>query len=242
MVDQETHNPFPYIAQTVMVSVIDRMGRSGIPDRLDRKYLVSMAEGTQFQYRQAFRYLGLTTDSDEPTPLLVELVEAKQADRRELFGKIMLDRYPDLFGLPLDASRENFFTVLQDRYGVASETQRKKMLTFYVAAADYAKLPISASIRPSKSGTGRRKPAGRRKLPATNPAAEAAASASARHAEQGLRGENGGSSEQREISFGDAARATVVVNVRWWLGLPADQLLKLRELIREIEAVAGSGS
>lgn len=241
MVDEETPKPLPYTAHPVMLSLFDRMSRSGIPEKLDKKYLVGMAEGTQFQYRQGFRYLGLTTDSDEPTPLLVAIVNANQADRRELFGKIMSDRYPDLFGLPLNASREDFFTVLLERYGVASDIQRKKMLTFYVAAADYAKLPISASIRPDKPGTRRRKPIGRRRPPVTS-AAKSAAGAPEKRTDHSGREANGGSAEQGEISFGDAATATVVVNVRWWFGLPADQLLKLRELIKDIEALASSGS
>jgi hypothetical protein len=158
MAEEQTGHPLPAVAFKGVLGQIDRMAREGIPAKIDKKYLAGMAEGTQFQYRQAFRCLGLTTGDDQPTRLLPNLVNASSADRRELFGKIMLARWADLTGLPRDASRDDFFGVLQHRYAVASDIQRRKMLTFFVAAADYAGLQISPRIRPAKPGTWPRKP------------------------------------------------------------------------------------
>ena len=155
MADDETRNPVPAVAFKGVGEQIDRMAREGVPGKVDRKYLADKAEGTQFQYRQAFRYLGLTTSDDQPTPLLAELVHANPADRRELFAKIMLARWADLAGLP---SREDFFRVLRDHYSVKSDAQQRKTLTFFVHAADYAGLEISPGIRPATPGTGSRKP------------------------------------------------------------------------------------
>jgi hypothetical protein len=155
MADDETRTPVPAIAFKGEEELFDRMAREGIPDKFDRKYLADKAEGTQFSYRQSFRYQGLTTSDDQPTPLLAELVHANPADRRELFAKIMLDRWADLAGLP---SREAFCRVLRDRYKVKSDAQQRKMLTFFVHAADYAGLKISPGIRPARPGTGPRKP------------------------------------------------------------------------------------
>jgi hypothetical protein len=244
MADEEIVKPLPYVAFPVVLSQIDRMGgNEGIPGKLDKKYLVGMAEGTQFQYRQGFRYLGLTTNDDQPTPLLADLVRANQTDRRELFGKIMSTRWPDVTGLPSDASKDDFFAVLQDRYGVTSDVQRRKMLTFFVAAADYAGLRISPDIRPAKLGTGSRKPRGRRRTSrqASRPAKPAIHTPEA-HADPGGQEVNTMPAERQDISLGDAGSVSVIVNVARWWDLSDDQFTKLRKLIKDIEALGDSGS
>jgi len=230
MADEETRKPPPYVAAPRFMSEITRMGDEGVPDKINKRYLADMAVGTAFQYRMAFRSLGLTTDDDRPTSLLTELAEASPDDRPELFGMIMSDRYPDLTGLPLDASKDDFSRVLKDGYGVESDVQRRKMLTFFVAAADYAGLQISPHIRPTKARPGPRKPrAGRR----TSARASRPAKATARIPDDGP-------AERRDIDLGDAGSVSVIVNVRW-LDLSEDQFTKLRKLIKDIEALGDSG-
>lgn len=166
MADEETVKPPPAVACRGVLDLTDRMRNDGIPDRIDKRYLADMADGTQFQYRQSFRSLGLTTDDDRPTTLLEDLVNAGPADRPELFGMILSDRYPDLTGLSPEATKDDFFGVLRDHYRVASDMQRRKMLTFFVHAADYAKLQISPNLQPTRPGPGPRarttRPSGRR--------------------------------------------------------------------------------
>jgi hypothetical protein len=231
MADEETPKPLPPIALPTLITLIGRMGEEGIPDRVDKRYLAGMAHGTQFQYRQAFRALGLTADDDRPTSLLTDLVEASPDDRPELFGMIMSDRYPDLTGLPLDASKVDFFRVLRDQYDVKSDVQGRKMLTFFVHAADYAGLPIGPGLRPTKAGTGSRKSrASRRRTSAR----------ASRSAKGTVHIPDDGPAERRDISLGDAGSVSVVVNVRW-LDLSEDQFTKLRKLIKDIEALGDSG-
>lgn len=155
MADDQTGNPPAAIAFKGELDLIDRMAREGVPPKVDRKYLADKAEGTQFQYRQALRRQGLTTSDDTPTSLLRDLVNANEADRRELFAKIMLDRWADLAGLP---SKDDFFRVLEDRYNLTSKAQQRKTLTFFVHAADYARLDLSPGLLPARPGTGSRKP------------------------------------------------------------------------------------
>jgi hypothetical protein len=156
MADDETVNRVPAIAFKGVEDLWDRMAHEGIPDKFDRKYLADKAEGTQFGYRQSFRDMGLTTSDDRPTQLLRDLVNANTADRRELFAKILLDRWADLAVLP---SKDEFFRMLGDRYGLTSEAQQRKTLTFFVHAAGYAGLEISPDLRPARPGTGPRKSA-----------------------------------------------------------------------------------
>jgi hypothetical protein len=231
MADEEPPKPLPSIAWPTLIDRIGRIGEEGIPDKIDKVYLADMADTTQFQYRQAFRALGLTADDDRPTSLLADLVDASPGDRPELFGMIMSDQYPDLTGLPLDASKDDFFRVLRDQYDVKSDVQRRKMLTFFVHAADYAGLPISPGLRPTKAGTGTRKSrASRRRTSAR----------ASRSAKGTVHIPDDGPAERRDISLGDAGSVSVVVNVRW-LDLSEDQFTKLRKLIKDIEALGDSG-
>jgi len=235
MADDETPKPLPSIAFPTFLTRIERMADGGVPEKVDKRYLADMAATTQFQYRQAFRALGLTTGDDRPTSLLADLVEASPDDRPELFGMIMSDRYSDLTGLPLDATRDDFFSVLRDQYGAESDIQRRKMLTFFVHAADYAGLRISPGIRPTRAAPGSRKSkASRRTSARASRSAKATARTLAAH-------EDDGPAERRDIDLGDAGSVSVIVNVRW-LDLSEDQFTKLRKLIKDIEALGDSGS
>ena len=70
-----------------------------------------------------------------------------------MFGEIMTERFPELMNLPGNASKSDLISVLQS-YGVTSADQQRKILAFYVAAADYAGLPTSPHLRPTKARTG----------------------------------------------------------------------------------------
>lgn len=232
----------PPIAFPTFLARIVRMADEGVPEKVDKGYLDGMAVGTQFQYRQTFRSLGLTTGDDRPTPLLHELARTDRDSRPGLFGKIMSDRYPDLVGLPLDASNDDFFAVLRDHYGVTSSVQLKKMRTFFVAAADYAGLPISPNIKPSKPGPGSRRRGGNWHTSESVPrVATSTARTPAVRADHDERGAGGGAGRW-DIPLGGAASVSVVVNADRWWELPDDQLIKLRNLIKAIEALGDSGT
>jgi hypothetical protein len=218
------------------------MAAESVPEKIDMKYLDDLKGGTQYLYRQTYRSLGLTTDDDRPTPLLYKLVEADQADRPQLFGQIMSERYPDLTGLSLDATWDDFFRVLRDHYDVTSEAQQRKTLTFFVHAADYTGLEISPGLRPAKRGPGSRRPRAARQ--ADIPPSRSAKTTGVPEARADRSEREAGSRDagQRDLSFGDAESVLVTVNLRWWLDQPDETFTKLRKLIKEIEALGGSGS
>ena len=233
--------PPPSIARDRLVDQWDRMAVEGVPKRVDKEFLAELAGGTQYLYRQAYRSLGLTTDDDQPTQRLHDLVGADQAGRPKLFAEIMRERYPDLTGLSPDATWDDFFRVLREHYHVNSEAQQRKTLTFFVHAADYAGLEISPGLQPMHRGPGSRGPAGIRQAsePDSRPArATRAPAIRANRSERQASSEGAG--ERRDISLGDAGSVSVVVNVRW-LDLSEDQFTKLRKLIKDIEALGDSG-
>jgi Family of unknown function (DUF5343) len=181
MVDEAPGLSPPFVSHRTLLTQIERMESEGVPSKIDMHFLKQMAGGTQNHFRQALRSLGLIGEDARPTQLLYELVEARQGARAQLFAKIMTDRFPALYQLPPNASKSDFFAVL-DSYGVKSADQQRKILTFFVATADAAGMAVSTHIRPTKSHTGPRKPRnGRpRRAASRNPAENAE---SAAHAE-----------------------------------------------------------
>jgi hypothetical protein len=150
----------PYVSYRTLMTQVERMESEGVPSKIDKHFLSQMAGGTQNHFRQALRSLGLIGEEARPTQVLRDLVNERQG-RAALFAKIMADRFPALYQLPPDTSKSDFFAVLES-YGVKSAEQQRKILTFYVAAADAAGLPVSTHIRPTKSHTGPRRPVTRR--------------------------------------------------------------------------------
>jgi hypothetical protein len=161
MTDDEQGLSPPWVSFRTLLSQIERMEKEGIPSQIDTHFLVGMAGGTQNHFRHALRSLGLIDDDNRPTESLYEMVENPD-QRPELFRKVLLSRFPKFAQLPENASRSDFFAVL-DGYGVKGEDQRRKVLSFYVYAADYAGVPVSPHIRPTKSHPGPRKTGTKRK-------------------------------------------------------------------------------
>ena len=150
----------PYVSYRTVITQIERMDAEGVPSKIDKHFLGQMAGGTQMHFRQALRSLGLIDEDSRPTQALYDLLNEREG-RAALFAKIMADHFPALYQLPPDVSKSDFFAALEG-YGVKSADQQRKILTFYVAAADAAGIPVSTHIRPTKSHTGQRRPGTRR--------------------------------------------------------------------------------
>ena len=171
MTDETERTIPPSVSHTTLMSQVDRLRDEGIPTKIDKHFLIGMSGGTQYQFRHALRTLGFITEDDRPTPLLEKFVHAEQPERSTMFGEIMTGRFPELMNLPGNASKSDLLGVLQG-YGVTSADQQRKILAFYVAAADFAGLPTSPHVRPSKARTGPRRPrtsSRAKKKPAADP-------------------------------------------------------------------------
>lgn len=156
----------PYVSFRTIVTVLDKLKVDTIPQRLDRSYWGAfLSGGTGAQVVSALRFLGLADDEDRPTARLDELVN--QEDRSILMGAILRERYePVLRGLDLTRTTMGLINgAFTDAYKLEGATLRKAV-TFFIHAAQFAKMPLSNFIlkstrkgRPPKIG----KAAGRSK-------------------------------------------------------------------------------
>jgi Family of unknown function (DUF5343) len=149
----------PYVSFRTIVTVLDKLKVDTIPQRLDRSYWGSfMSGGVGAQVVSALRFLGLADDEDRPTARLDELVN--QEDRSILMAAILRDRYePVLRGIDLTRATMGLIDgAFKDAYKMEGETLRKSV-TFFIHAAQFAKMPLSSFIlkstrkgRPPKIG------------------------------------------------------------------------------------------
>jgi hypothetical protein len=159
----------PYVSFATLLNQIERMARDGVPKRIDKSYLVGMSGGTQNQFKQAMRSLGLINGDDEATGDLVRLVT--EDDRRPtILEAILRERFPDLVNLDLNATRGQLDDALQQCGGELGIDSRRKAATFYIHAAQFAGIPLSPHFKTGRTASGStsaRRPRRRRAAPAT---------------------------------------------------------------------------
>jgi hypothetical protein len=137
------------------------MEGEGVPSKIDKYFLSNMAGGTQNHFRHALRSLGLIDDEDRSTDALQALVSTPD-QRKAMFGELLRERFPRLVELDINASKSDFISVLEDAGMKSSETQRKA-IGFYVAAAEYAGIPVSNHVKSGRSPSPSRRVGARRK-------------------------------------------------------------------------------
>lgn len=150
MTDEDTRTVAPpYISFRSLNNMLDRFKSEGLPRRIDRSYWGSFLSGsTGAQTMVALRSLGLVDASDSPTELLERVSDesASAEDRKRILAEVLQQRYPDVIALDLArASWGQLEEVFKQKYNLDGETRRKAM-TFFINAAQYANIPLSNHI------------------------------------------------------------------------------------------------
>jgi hypothetical protein len=138
----------PYVAFGTLLNQIERMERDGVPARIDGSYLIGMAGGTRSQLKVCLRSLGLIDEDSHTTPVLIALAENPD-QRQEILAGILRGQFPELAALNGNATRGQLEETMTG-YGITNADTRRKAMGFYLAAADYAGIPLSPYLRPAK--------------------------------------------------------------------------------------------
>jgi len=145
----------PYnVAWSTFNHFLEGIDPETLPPKIDRSYLNTMSGNTQTYLISALRSFELIGPDREATPALKEL--AKNPDGRPAMIADLLGRYyPEIIELG-----KNNATVAQlddafRKWGLAGNTIRKAA-TFYMHAAQYAGVPLSAHWSVRKAGSGHR--------------------------------------------------------------------------------------
>ena len=163
----------PYVSYRTFRNFLESL-KSGVPSRIDRSYWGTKFSGsTGIQLVTALRFLSLVDESNAPTETLVQLVQADRERKRSQLRAILEQAYnPILKGLDLSRATPS---ELGERFAQAGATGDvgRKCLSFFVASAAEAGLPLSSFIleraKPRLAARARRRAPRRREPSPSSP-------------------------------------------------------------------------
>lgn len=141
----------PYFAFQTLLNQLDFMKERGVPNRIDRTFLVGMSGAGQAQYMTGLRSLGMIDAAGTVQPTLIALVNASVGERRRLMGEILEARYAKAVELgKTNATTGQLVELFRNEYGASGDTARKA-IAFYLNAAKFAgNVPISPMFQTPK--------------------------------------------------------------------------------------------
>lgn len=168
--------PPPYVPFKTFLAAIEGFER-GVPTQIDRSLWPSYSGAIQGQLLGAFRFLNFMDDNQCPTVRLREMAAARE-DRRAPLRAALEAHYGTLTALDLGRASPRQFDDAMRQYGLSGATH-KKAVSFFLQAASYAGMPLSALLKQkTRAGGAHRRAAG--EAPAKAAAPQAAGSRSVR--------------------------------------------------------------
>ncbi|CAM04355.1 hypothetical protein A8924_5486 [Saccharopolyspora erythraea NRRL 2338] len=134
----------PYnITWRTFLGSLDRMASdASLPSVIDRSYLSWMPGSVQTSYLTLCRQFGLIDDDGSPMSLLSEIVYTPNS-RPEVVARLLRVHYAAIVELgKTHATLQQLMDLWKETFGQNGET-RRKAITFYMQAADFAQIPVS---------------------------------------------------------------------------------------------------
>ncbi|HEY3864547.1 MAG TPA: DUF5343 domain-containing protein [Solirubrobacteraceae bacterium] len=156
--NEEDFKP-PYVSFTMLLNVLERMRTEGIPARVDRSYLGSTSGTTKAQFLAAAKGLGLLDNDLKPTGVLQGLVSTPE-QRPRIMQELLTRFYPKVVALGTNATQQQLEETFREEYDISGSTVRKA-ISFYLAAARFAKVELSPHFTAPRVGgatPGKRRP------------------------------------------------------------------------------------
>jgi len=135
-----------YVPFSRFISFLDRLEAAGIPPRIDRNYWSSFLSGVLGgQLLGALRCFDLVDGAAHPKAAIGQL--ADRNTRRQAMASLLQRRYAPIFAVAdlTRASRGQLDKAFTDAYAVGGDT-RRKAVTFFLKACDYAGLQLSREV------------------------------------------------------------------------------------------------
>jgi hypothetical protein len=110
--------------------------------------MASRSGSTQALLLASIRYFGLVSENGLPTPDLEMLVQSTGKERQQVWRKILVRAYPNLFKLDLQRATTQQLSEALAREGLSNQETIRKALNFFSIAAKDAGLKLSPHIKP----------------------------------------------------------------------------------------------
>jgi len=227
---QEDSWKAPYMSYATLINFLDnKIGGGAVPPRIDRPFLDNYAGSVQLLLIASLKTIGLIDDNSNVTERLRVAVrgpESRQAVLKSWAGEF----YREQIDLATQNATAQMLWESFSRRGFNGSTLRRAVI-FYLALADDLQLPVSAFFKPPKAPS--------RIAPSERKAKEKPAEQAAFHEDHrdpSAAPPRAVGAETRIVNLGNPGKVTVIVEVRW-LDLPDAKFAKLREIIRDLEAL-----
>jgi Family of unknown function (DUF5343) len=147
----------PYIAHKTFTNFINSLTQ-GIPSRIDKSIMRSLAGSTQGQLMGTLRYFDLIDADGTPQPSLTALVGSEGGERQRLIAEMVKRSYDFVFSsdLNLQTATTSQVEELFTAEGVTGETRRKSF-SFFLALCKDGGIQLSSHIKPPKGVPGTRR-------------------------------------------------------------------------------------
>lgn len=139
----------PYVPFRTFLNFLTKLEQL-VPQRIDRSFLNRSYSGVMgSQLITSLRFLGLVEGDENRTTAELNRLVHEQATRKQLLGELLHKRYEPIFTDVGDLSKATHLQLEQafkQLYKVDGDT-RRKVISFFVHAAQYADIPVSMYIR-----------------------------------------------------------------------------------------------
>lgn len=134
--------------------IVATLKSRGLPHRIDRSIFRTFSGAMTAQALQGLRFLSLIGEDGSPLSLLHQIVDAPEGEHPGLYRLMLEQAYPDLFALDLSKATYGMFEqTLGASYNVSGST-RKKAARFFLSAAEFAGISLSAHMHKPKVSDG----------------------------------------------------------------------------------------
>ena len=145
----------PYATYSAFINFLNKLRDTQVPGRIDPSVFGNASGSISYSVIAALKSLKLIAADGTPVPDFVALVRASDDDRKPLLNDAMKSAYPTLSGGGFslaNATASQFDEHIRLNYEAKGSTV-DKVASFFIAAAQYAEIPISDLIKARKAAS-----------------------------------------------------------------------------------------
>ncbi len=141
----------PYVPYTTFTSFLNSLKKTGIPSHIDRSVMGTMSGSGQSAMIATLKSLRLINLELEPTPELSSLVNGSESDFSTTLNKLVKSTYSFLFDGSIQIENTTSKKVEEKFRNIgASGSTLTKCISFFLAAAKAAGIPVSTHVKAPK--------------------------------------------------------------------------------------------
>jgi hypothetical protein len=221
----------PYLPFQTLLNYLGELAEKPLPPKLDRSMMKSKSGGDQTNLISALKFFGFIDADNTVLATLRAFVPMNESERKVDLGTRLRDLYPEAFKVSDEHGSETaLYDCFTETYGYAGDT-RRKAATFFLHAARWSGISVSANFPTTRMGSGRAATRGAKRTPAKKvPAKRQTPQVKKRTAAESP-------NESVEASFGGLGSATLTLNVPL-LSLPENVLTGLLRVVNDLRALS----